>query len=218
MGPGMALRINRFGVGTAALLAGFCLLSACGNGAGLAGIVGGLRGNQSVDLDSVSRAKIEEFGTPILRAKVPALGLDLLMSVRNTRGDVVTWESAEGITFAFRNGVLIESRGLGPDLMSAAAPSPGQVKGSSGYPRSYFFASSDDQNEARNYNCTPVAAGAETIAIYGKNHSTHRIREECRRDAGKIANEFWFEGSTLRQSRQWISPRAGYAEFSRIVD
>jgi Group 4 capsule polysaccharide lipoprotein gfcB, YjbF len=212
----MALTSHRFSAVAGVLALG--LLAACGNGAGLAGAVAGLRGNQAVDLDSVSRSKIEAFGTPILRAKVPGLGLDLLMSIRDTKGDVVTWEAAEGITFAFRNGVLIESRGLGPELMSAAVPSPGQLVSSGSYPRTYYFVSEEETNERRPYTCTPSAAGPETVTVYGKEHRTRLIREECLRDLGKITNEYWFEGKVLRQSRQWISPRAGYAEFSRVID
>ncbi len=216
MGAGMAL--GSHSIAAVAGVLALALLAACGNGAGLAGAVAGLRGNQAINLDAVSRSKIEAFGTPILRAKVPALGLDLLMSVRDARGDVVTWESAEGVTFAFRKGVLIESRGLGPDLMSAAAPSPGQLLGKGSYPRTYYFVSAEERNEPRPYTCTPAPAGTESITIYGKAHSTRLIREECLRDVGRITNEFWFEAGSPRQSRQWISPLAGYAEFSRVID
>jgi Group 4 capsule polysaccharide lipoprotein gfcB, YjbF len=181
-------------------------------------LVAGLRGNQGIDLGSVSRAKIEKFGTPILRATVASRGLDLLLSPRDVRGDVVTWESAEGITFAFRNGVLIESRGLGADLMSSSVPSPEKIANGASYSRSYFYVADDDQNQRRDYACSPEARGPEAVMIYGKTHQTRHVAEPCLRDVGRITNDFWLEGGTIRKSRQWVSPDIGYVEFSRVVD
>jgi hypothetical protein len=209
----IAMTTSRRAIAGALLLS---LLAACGGGG--AGLVAGLRGNQGIDLGSVSRAKIEKFGTPILRATVPSRGLDLLLSPRDVRGDVVTWESAEGITFAFRNGVLIESRGLGADLMSSSVPSPDRIASSASYSRSYFFVSDNDQNQRRDYACSPEAWDAEAVTIYGKTHQTRHVAEPCLRDVGRITNDFWFEGRTIRKSRQWVSPDIGYVEFSLVVD
>lgn len=216
MGPRMALirmMTARWGIAGALI---FSFLTACG-GVG-AGLVAGLKGNQGIDIGTVSRAKIEKFGTPILRATVPSRGLDLLLSPRDVRGDVVTWESAEGITFAFRNGVLIESRGLGADLMSSSVPSPDRIANGTSYSRSYFFVSDNDQNQRRDYVCSPEARDSEAVTIYGKIHQTRHVAEPCLRDVGRISNDFWFEGSTIRKSRQWISPDIGYVDFSRVVD
>lgn len=216
MGPGMALKSRLFIRGIVVLsLSGF--MAACGSVVAMSGLVGA-GGNQGIELDSVPRQKIESFGTPILRATLPASGLDLLMSPRDSRGGVTTWEAAEGITFAFRDGMLIESRGLGADLMSAAAPSAAQVRGGGPYQRTYFFVADDDRNERRDYTCTTELIGVETITIYGKAHQTRHMRESCVRDVGRIANDYWFEGGTLRKSRQWVARDAGYAEFALVVE
>ena len=214
MGPGMAVTRMMTLRRAVLAIASISLLSACGG----AGMIAGLAGNQGIQLDSVPRSKIEKFGTPILRATVPSRGLDLLMSPRDVRGDVVTWESAEGITFAFRDGVLIESRGLGADLMSASGPSSSSIAKGATYSRSYYFVSDNDQNQKRDYTCTPEARGAEAVTIFGKNHQTRHVAEPCLRDVGRISNDFWFENGTIRKSRQWVSPDVGYVEFSRVVD
>lgn len=216
MGPRMALIRMMTARRAIAGVLFLSLLAACGSGG--AGLVAGLKGNQGIDIGAVSREKIEKFGTPILRATVASRGLDLLLSPRNVRGDIVTWESAEGITFAFRNGVLIESRGLGADLMSSSVPSPDRIANGTSYSRSYFFVSDNDQNQRRDYVCSPEARNAEVVTIYGKAHQTRHVAEPCLRDVGRITNEFWLEGSTIRKSRQWVSPDIGYVEFSRVVD
>lgn len=217
MGPRMAL--NKGSRTAVAAAVAMLMLSACGAGMKqVAGMMAGQAGNQGIDLNRLSREKIEAFGTPILRATIPSRGLDLLMSPRDTRDNVVTWESAEGITFAFRDGVLIESRGLGADLMSASAPGAGRIASGGTYTRSYWFVADEDRNQRRDYACTPESQGSEAVALYGYEYQTRHIAEACLRDVGKIRNEFWFDGAKIRKSRQWVSPDIGYVEFSRIVD
>lgn len=191
------------------------LVASCG----LAGrVVPGLAGGTTVDLDSLPRDKIEAFGTPILRAVVPGAGVDVLLSVRDTNGGVVTWESAEGITFAFRDGMLIETRGLGADLMSARAPSASSVASGAASRRSYWAVGDDDVNLRRDYDCAPQSAGTETVEIYGRAHATRVVEESCVGTDSRMKNKFWFEGGQIRQSRQFVSPDAGHAFFFRIVD
>jgi|GEM_PF-1906567 len=173
---------------------------------------------QRVDLNAVSREKMQAFGTPIMRATVPGRGVDVLLSIREQKGNVVTWEAAEGYTFTFRDGVLIETRGLGPDLMSASAPSPGAIASGTVSARSYFFLGDSDVTQRRDYTCAPQSAVAEVLSIYARNHQTRQVTELCTRQGGKVTNQFWFEGRNIRQSLQFISPAAGYAVFVSVVD
>lgn len=198
---------------------GLCLalLASCGAG-GLGRLVPGLGGTMVADLDSVSRAKIEKFGTAILRVKVPALGVDVLMSERDRHGDAVTWEAADGITFTFRGGVLVETRGLGPDLMSARAPAPSAIASGAKTRRDYYYLWDDDRTERRSYDCAGENQGAAQVTIYGRNHATRQVAEVCQRPEGRITNEFWFEGNKIRQSKQWVSPDAGYAVIMLVID
>lgn len=197
---------------SSALLA-LALLSGCGGLAAVAGLGGGT----AVNLDKVPREKLEAFGTPIMRATIPLLGIDTLLSPRDRKGDVVTWESADGYTFTFRSGVLVETRGLGPDLMSASAPGPGQIAAGGATRRSYFYTWENDASQRRDYACTSATEGQEAVAVYGRQHSTRHVVETCLREGGRLTNEFWFEGGTIRQSRQWISPLAGSGRFVLVI-
>lgn len=87
---------------------------------------------------------MQAVGTPIMRATVPARGVDVLLSIREKKGNFVTWEAAEGYTFTFRDGILIETPGLGPDLMSASAPSPSAIASGTVSAQSYFFLGDSD--------------------------------------------------------------------------
>ncbi len=166
-----------------------------------------------------SRAEIEKYGMPILRAVVPSRGADALVTISDRKGPVVTWSTTDGTTFSLRDGVLIQTRGLGPDLMSARAPSLGQLRQNGGtHQRVYYFLGADDRTTTRTYDCTVQVRGGESVTIFGRAHATTRVIEECVRPQGRITNEFWLEGATVRKSRQWVSGLTGYIDLERVVD
>lgn len=235
MGQGVA--VTHF-VRLLAGLVALALVSGCGNqkeeepspvGAAVSGlaragasILPGKRARQAAPTPPAAqtpRAEIEKYGIPILRVVIPSRGADALVTKGDTKGDVVTWTTTDGTTFTLKNGVLIQTRGLGPDLMSAAVPTVAQLRNDGGtHPRAYFFLAEDDAAARRDYVCTMSGAGNETIEIYGRAHRTLRLREECIRPEGKITNDYWFEGTAVRKSRQWTSPGSGYIDFEMAVD
>jgi hypothetical protein len=233
MGPGLALSsVMR----VSAVLVVTLLLAACGNqksepsamGAAIGTLakatVGRIlpRGKAATTAAApkpVTRADIEKFGLPILRAVIPVRGADVLLTVTDTKGGIVTWATTDGASFTLRDGVLIQTRGLGPDLMSSQAPSPGQLLSTGDtHERIYFFLGEDDQPTRRTYTCTTKIDGRETIEIFGRSHSVTKVTEDCARPQGAISNTFWFEGSTIRKSRQLASGGLGFIDFERVID
>jgi hypothetical protein len=167
----------------------------------------------------VARADIEKYGIPILRAVIPARGADALLTISDDKGSVVTWRTTDGVTFSMREGVLIQTRGLGPDLMSAQAPSAAQLRTEGGtHQRVYFFLGEDDQTTRRTYDCTVTGAGAEEIEIFARAHTVEKFTETCSRSQDSITNTFWFEGQTIRKSKQLASRGLGFIDFERVVD
>lgn len=167
----------------------------------------------------ITRADLEKYDKPILRVMSKSLGQDGFLTISDAKGDVVTWATTNGATFSFRSGVIIQTRGLGSDLMSAKAPSVGQLTtpGAS-YERIYFFLGPDDIGTRRTYDCVTTVVGPETIEIVGRSHAVTHISEVCSRTGTQLTNDFWIEGSLIRKSRQWTSGRIGYIEFERVVD
>ncbi len=166
----------------------------------------------------VSRAELAAFGKPILRVKSERLGQDGFLTIADAKADVITWTAQGQATFSLRDGVLIQTRGLGPDLMSADVPSLAQLAGTASYPRVYFFLGEDDRGTRRTYDCVAAVVGRETIEVLGKSHAVTHVSEECSRPSGKVTNDFWIEGKTIRKSRQWASSRVGYIEFEQVID
>lgn len=164
-------------------------------------------------------AEIAASDQPLLRAKVAGRGLDTTLTLRERDGGIATWTTRGGTTFTFRNGVLIETRGLGSDLMSSAAPSPAQLtRTGTAYRRAYFVTGPDNGIEERLYTCTTESLGPESLVIAGRTLGALHLRETCLRDAGKLTSDYWLEGPVVRKSRQWASPGAGYAEFEVVKD
>lgn len=165
------------------------------------------------------RAALEAAGKPILRASSATLGQTGYLAIFDTKGDVLTWKTPDGVTFSQRGGVLIQTRGLGADLMSAQAPSVGQLtQAGDGYQRIYYFLGGDDQGTRRTYDCRATVVGKESIQILGRTYKTTHITELCERPLGKLTNDYWVEGTSIRKSRQWVSGAIGYIEFERVID
>jgi hypothetical protein len=142
-----------------------------------------------------------------------------LVTPIDTKDDVVTWSTPDGTTFTLRGGVLIQTRGLGPDLMSSQVPTVAQLLTPGGtHPRQYFFLGVDDKTTRRVYDCTVTIAGQEVIEVFGRSHRVTKVSEECARPQGKVTNDFWIEGRTIRKSRQLISGGAGFGEFELVID
>lgn len=93
---------------TLIILAATAMLSGCGL----------LQGPAPADpRETLRRADLEAVGNPLLLAVLPEKGVFASLMPLVRKGDTLTWVTADGVTLAFENGVLIGSRGLGDDLM-----------------------------------------------------------------------------------------------------
>jgi hypothetical protein len=233
MGKGLAV------IKSTNLLAGalaLTLLAACGNDKGepsplgqavgsvakatLGGIKARRAGKGAAPAAApITRADIEKYGIPILRAVIASRGADALLTVSDAKGEVVTWSTTDGTTFSLRNGVLIQTRGLGPDLMSAQVPTIGMLAQNGGtHQRVYYFLGKEDLPSRRTFDCTVTVKGRTTVTIYDRDHAVTHVTESCVQPQGRIENEFWIEGATIRKSRQWASGLTGYVDFEKAVD
>lgn len=218
-------------------LAAFALLAGCGNDKTpnpMAAAVGAVAKSGMAKLKRQEAApaaqpaspqdlrdELAKAGQPILLVSSKALGQTGFLTVSDAKGGVLTWATPDGATFSQRDGVLIQTRGLGFDLMSAQAPSVGQLRAvGTPYQRVYFFLGPDDQGTRRTYDCVTSSVGTESIEVLGRAHATTHLTETCTRSSGggKITNEFWIEGAMIRQSRQWVSGGLSYIDFARVID
>jgi len=143
-------------------------------------------------------------------------------------GRITTWRTGDNITLSLRNGVLIATRGLGGDILSANVQVAGDAPGPSGGGEKVFDIRALD-NKVRRLTlvCDVTDLGTQTIVIVERRHSTRHLRETCTggvaRDgsgrAGTVVNDYWVDSGRglVMQSRQWAGPETGYLRMRRLT-
>lgn len=168
----------------------------------------------------LSRAQLAGFNTPMLMAEVKTADVLLYLVPFGQNGGVETWATSDDRTLSFRDGVLVATRGLGPDIMQAEVPSRAQLAlGRGSHGRAYYYLDGNDKIRRQSWSCTLSDRGMEAISVVGMQHTTRHVVETCTGEGGEITNEYWFEGGGyVRKSKELIMPEWGYAEVSRVVD
>jgi hypothetical protein len=166
------------------------------------------------------RAKLEAEGRPTLLVTHPTLRFEGLMSPIGQNAGVVTWASPTGEAVSLRDGMVVASRGFGPDLMSSAGPSTARVQtGTGATRRSYFYLDGADARRAFDFDCTLAKGVSGTAYILGKSYATTKVTESCSHPLGSFVNEYWFDNRLiLRQSRQAVTLGMESVLIQRIID
>lgn len=168
------------------------------------------------------RAEIDRAGRPLLMARLPRLGTRAMMRPSGRNGDVITWKAPDEVSISLAGGVLVATRGLGPDLMSAevtrtramlaGAPMPAR-----GYARLHSYLDGEHRPQFKSFLCRDAGRRPETIALRGMTRQTLRVTERCTSPDAGFVNEYWIGADGLVwRSRQWIGPGVGYLETSRL--
>lgn len=135
-----------------------------------------------------------------------------------TNGSRVTWVSAEGVSITLEDGVVLATRGLGGDLMGAAAPVKGSgFRNPSNYLRTHDFLNGLGQIERREFNCETFFWKDETLRINEQSYQTRAFREVCEGTQNRFTNTYWLRSNgVIQQTRQWISPEVGHIGYQRL--
>lgn len=167
------------------------------------------------------RVVVENPDEPQMQAAVPRLGARGLVTPAGRNGDVETWRTPDFVTFSFDRGILVATRGLGDDLMSAdpvqthAALAGGAERWGE---RIHNYLDGEYKSYFMVFQCRRTDSRAETVTI-GKTarHTTH-TEEHCVTEGREIVNHYWLGADgVMWKSRQWVSPGAGYLETERLV-
>jgi hypothetical protein len=161
----------------------------------------------------LSRAAIDRSAQPLMLAEIVERGLVAKLVPAGSRDGVTTWRTGQRQTLAFRGGVLIATRGLGNDLMSAdVAGTLAALAGGpqSDYARLMTYLDGDVQTEFRAMLCRMGPPAATRTGSYGLSFATTLRIETCRMPGLTVENRYWQEADgTMRRSEQWIGPGGG---------
>lgn len=169
---------------------------------------------------AITRQALSAFTTPMIMAEIPTTGLTTFLVPYAQNGDVETWATADDKTISFRQGIMVATRGFGPDIMQAVAPTAKQLAAGAGsFERAYYYLDGADQTQRYTYQCTLSSAGPEQITVVDMQHSTRHVLESCAGEIGNFVNEYWFEnGIFLRKSKQMLVQAWGAVIFQRVID
>lgn len=159
--------------------------------------------------DSITPEVQAQFGgaeLQIAAIEKPPLASVLIEVGQN--GPVTTFTTPDGVSFGFRNGVLVATRGLGNDLMSADARQTEALlmtQGTGNTVRIHRFLDGQDQLFVRSFVCQITRAGPQIF------------RETCAGKEIQFENTYRFDlAGQIVSSRQWISPERGYVTLEDV--
>jgi hypothetical protein len=166
------------------------------------------------------RKGLEKDGQAITLASNGSLHYGTLLAPFGGNNGVQTWSSTSYQTISLRDGVMVATRGFGPDLMSSVLPAISTIATGRGTTRHrYSYLDGADQPQSLDYICTLAAAGVESIDVMAKPFATRKVTESCSGPAGTFTNEYWFDhGSNLRQSKQFLAPGLDDMFLQRVID
>ncbi|WP_323764791.1 YjbF family lipoprotein [Marinovum sp.] len=168
----------------------------------------------------ITRAQLETVTTPLLLAELTGLGTAAGVTPVSANGDVTTWQTGDGVSLSFRSGVVVATRGLGQDVLSAdventLAALRGAREGY--YTRFHSFMDGEHQTGFRSFQCRVTARAAERITIFDHVHATTRVDETCLSPGVQVDNSYWLGGGIMWKSKQWVGPVTGYLLTERLV-
>ena len=172
-------------------------------------------------LDTVEGAYIE---VTLENSDIFAYLSQQLVRRDGTPGEIVVWRSEDDASLALRNGVLIATRGLGGDILSASAQvadgRPGSVASGA---RRYQIRGLDNQSRSLVMACSLQDLGTETVEIVELQYTTRHLQERCQGGAGfegsVVVNDYWIDSRSGRiwASRQWAGPTIGYLRIRQLT-
>lgn len=135
-------------------------------------------------------------------------------------GTVVVWRAEDGASLSLRNGLLIATRGLGDDLLSAQVPAADGVVGPVGSSeRRYQIRGFDNQAYAVTFGCSLQDLGPAPIEVVEITYPTRHLQEHCDSPSGQVVNDYWVDSRSgqIWQSRQWAGPTLGYLRIRQLT-
>lgn len=150
---------------------------------------------------------------------INAMGLTEPARLIAANGNDRTYVGQSGFTVAFRDGVLVSTRGLIDDLQAADAPNLRAILRAGGGQLSRESDALDgfDDVGTTRYDCIVTPAAAEEINLGIRTVTALRFDERCQGGGLIFDNIYWLdESGGIVASRQYVSPTVAYLRSNRL--
>ena len=145
-----------------------------------------------------------EPGAPQRQLGLLNRGVKFMIMQTEILEDVEIWAVSDGPQVFIKDGMIIGTRGFGPDLMSAQAPSLATIKALRDHSRVYNELDGTDRLITQSFTCSVETSSNTATQL--------TLDEVCRNAETVLRNRFVFDGnSNLLASKQWISTDGGFA-------
>ncbi|NDR58384.1 YjbF family lipoprotein [Aliiruegeria sabulilitoris] len=154
----------------------------------------------------------------VMTALIEDRGVTEALNLVSSRNGHEIWRAGSGDTLTLREGVIIGTTALTPDVVSVettlpsewlTAPRPAIAS------RVHRLADGDEQMFIRAYQCEYSASLPDQITLNGSVRQVSRTDEACNNPTQSFTNSYWLDGSgRMVQSRQWLGPKIGYLRLN----
>lgn len=130
-----------------------------------------------------------------------------------------TLQAQNGFTYAYRDGLLTATRGIGDDLMAASVAETAAAlrAGGGNYSRTFEQLGGLDQILTSTYSCTLADQGMDVVRIGLNEQSARKFSETCVGSEVQFENLYWLDNAgQIISSRQFVTPTVAYLRTSRI--
>lgn len=176
----------------------------------------------AVDVREVlTREALDQSPTPLLLVEITSSGAQATMVPWVTGTDVTTWRSGDGISLSLRDGLLVATRGLRDDLMSAdlsgTLAALGRGAGTA-YPVARSHLDTQNRTLVTVASCDLRPQGPDPVESFGLVRPTLRYAETCSSAEGGFTNIYWSDADgVIWKSRQWAGKSLGSLVIEHLV-
>ncbi len=159
-----------------------------------------------------------EEGRPQIIVFLPSRHAGGNLLLQNTLGDVKTWITADNISISTRHGVIIATRGITPDLISAdVSESLALLRSGKNGRASRMMSYLDGEGRivTHSYKCNVTNKGDDAITASEKSIPVWSMEEVCYGLDDRFTNLYWVARSSgeIIQARQRINREIGDMTF-----
>ncbi|MCB2136872.1 MAG: YjbF family lipoprotein [Rhodobacteraceae bacterium] len=172
------------------------------------------------DPEALASTAMASFPGPLIMVGMEKSGVVSAMGEYGRNGANLTYASPAQQTMTFRGGLLVATRGLGHDLMSAELGSAATLiaqRAEGEYQRANRYLDGEGLERPLPMTCSLKRGGSEQFAFAGTTYATEILNETCRSTGLTVTNAYWVtRDGTIARSRQWIGPALGYAGIQLV--
>lgn len=161
----------------------------------------------------ITRAELDALPGPLLQAEIESRDSIARMSFLAANGPYETWSSVDSATITLKQGILVATRALGADLMSADVVQIQQMLDDPDMPegtRVHRYLDGEGHLITQSYLCEITDRRPDRLDILGETVAVTRITESCHSPQSRFENVYWREaGGRIRAARHWVGPDIG---------